>query len=238
MSAALRESMRLNQDGVADIEKLSQFLKVAEVNTMSLERLQPENKTLKSELETVQGDLSKKTLWASELESKSVAYKARFEETHTELESSRARLADIEERLREQSVRRTDADGALDKLQTERRELLVIIEDLKTANATTQDTIMSLREAEQSLARQNTELEKQAETLSAQIADERRKKEASSQDLKTLRLDFSELKADQIETLSKLDKACYEVDSSSRRSPTTVSVAMIKSLPLIRPLMG
>ncbi len=216
MSAALRESMRLSQGGVDDIERLSQFLKAAEVNTMSLERLQPENSQLKSKLETVQGDLSKKNLWASELESKSLAYKARFEETHTELETARGRLADLEESLRDVGSRKEDSEVALDKIQAERGELLVMIEDLKSENIAILDKIQSLRSAEQDLSRRNTELEKQAETLTAQISDERRKKEASSQDLKTLRLDFSELKADHIESLSKLDKACYEVDSSQQ----------------------
>ncbi|MCF6357538.1 MAG: hypothetical protein L3J54_07000, partial [Draconibacterium sp.] len=72
MSTSLRESMRLNQDSVGEIEKFSRFLKIAEVNTISLERLQPENLELKAKLEDVRNELSKKQLWASELESKSL----------------------------------------------------------------------------------------------------------------------------------------------------------------------
>jgi len=216
MAGALRESVRLNQDSVGEIDKLSRFLKTAEVNTISMERLTPENSQLKTALAEAQGELSKKTLWASELESKAVAYKARFEETHIDLETCRARVSEIEEQLYEQTSRCTESDQALDKLQSERRELLVMIEDLKSKNMTIQDEVVSQQANGLTLSRQNTELEKQVELFGAQTDDERRKREAAQSDLKIIRLDYAELKSDQMEALSKFDKARHEIEASGQ----------------------
>ncbi|MEE9271999.1 MAG: hypothetical protein V3U57_01820 [Robiginitomaculum sp.] len=214
MADALRWSMRLSKNSVDEIDKLSRFLKTAEVNAMSIDRLQPENVSLKSKLERVRSDLAKKILWASELESKSNAYKARFEETHTELEDARTKLSTIEDRLSETNFGRVEQEDSFDKLKAEHHDLLIIINDLKAENFGFKDTMQSLEKAETLLARQNTELQKQAEILSARITDEHREKEIAVSELKTLRLDYSELKADQMEAMSKLDKALYEVDSS------------------------
>ena len=211
---ALRESIRLNKNSVEEIEKLNDFMKTAEVSALSLERLQPENAELKSKMETVQSELSKKTLWASELESKSMAYKARFEETHAALEKSNAKISALEEKLLENNKARAAQEDKLDRIKAERRDLLVMINDLKSENATAQTRLQSLRDAEKALARQNAELEKQADVVGAQLEDERREKERACSELKTLRLDYSELKADYMETLSKLDKALHEVESS------------------------
>jgi len=216
MAGALRESVRLNQDSVSEIDKLCRFLKTAEVNTLSMERLTPENNKLKTQLSEVRGELSKKSLWASELESKAVAYKARFEETHIDLETSRARLGDIEEQLQDQTSRRIDSENTLDKLQSERRELLVIIEDLKSKNTAIQDEIDGQQGNMLTLSRQNTELEKQVELLSANTDDERRTREAAQSDLKIIRLDYAELKSDHMEALSKFDKARHEIEASGQ----------------------
>ena len=216
MAGALRESMRLSQDSFGEIEKLTGFLKTAEVTALSVDRLVPENAGLKTKLENVNSELSKKTLWASELESRSIAYKARFEETHDELEAARAKLVKVEDKLRDESSKRNEGDALIDKLQSERRDLLVIIDDLRAENTAVRDEMQNLREAELTLTRRNTELVKEAETLTAQIDDERRDKELAVSDLKNLRLDYSELKADQIETLSKLDKARHEVASGQQ----------------------
>lgn len=214
MSTSLRESMRLNQDSVGEIEKFSRFLKIAEVNTMSLERLQPENMDLKAKLEDVRTELSKKQLWASELESKSLAYKARFEETHAELESSQSSLATIGETLSEERNRHIEANDALDKIQEERRELRGMVNDIQTENTVLQDTIARLSESENDLLRSKTELVKKAEVLSAKIDDERRDREVAVSDLKGLRLDYSELKSSHMETLSKFDKARHSAISN------------------------
>ncbi|HHL42493.1 MAG TPA: hypothetical protein ENJ42_02650, partial [Hellea balneolensis] len=133
---ALRESIRLNKNSVEEIEKLNDFMKTAEVSALSLERLQPENAELKSKMETVQSELSKKTLWASELESKSMAYKARFEETHAALEKSNAKISALEEKLLENNKARAAQEDKLDRIKAERRDLLVMINDLKSENAT------------------------------------------------------------------------------------------------------
>lgn len=216
MSGALKESMRLNQDSMSEIDRISSFLRTAEINTMSLERLQPENENLKNRLENVQSELSKKNLWASELESKSIAYKARFEETHAELETARVRLAELEDGLREEQTKRSDFEFSLEKMQTERRELFIMIDDLKTESNLLQNKVQALRETELMLSRQNTELEKQAEVLTAQVEDQRREKEKAVSTLKSLRLDYSELKAEQVETVSRLDKARHDIESSQQ----------------------
>jgi len=216
MSTSLRESMRLNQDSVSEIEKFARFLKVAEVNTISLERLQPENTDLKAQLEDVRTELSKKQLWASELESKSLAYKARFEETHNELESSQSNLATLGETLAEERNRYFEANEALDKIQEERRELRSMVGDVQTENTGLQETITQLTESENELLRSKTELVKKSEVLSAKIDDERRHREVAASDLKMLRLDYSELKANHMETLSKFDKACHNAQSNEQ----------------------
>lgn len=216
MSTSLRESMRLNQDSVGEIEKFARFLKTAEVNTISLERLQPENTELKAKLEDVRTELSKKQLWASELESKSLAYKARFEETHAELENSQSSLAAMGETLNEERNRYFEANDALDKVQEERRELRSMIGDMQAENTGLQDTIARLTESENELLRSKTELVKKSEVLSAKIEDERRQREVALSDLKGLRLDYSELKASHMETLSKFDKARHNAQSNEQ----------------------
>jgi len=216
MSTSLRESMRLNQDSVGEIEKFARFLKVAEVNTISLERLQPENLDLKAKLEDVRNELSKKQLWASELESKSLAYKARFEETHAELESSQTSLAALNETLSEERNSLYEVNNKLDEIQEERRELRTMVGDLQTENAVLQDTIARLTESENALLRSKTELVKKAEVLSAKIDDERRNREVAISDLKSLRLDYSELKAKHMETLSKFDKARHNAQANEQ----------------------
>lgn len=216
MGTALRESMRLSQNSVGEIEKFANFLKIAEINTMSLERLQPENVELKAKLESVRNELAKKQLWASELESKSLAYKARFEETHEELESSQTRLADLDERIIDERTLRVGASGALDKIQEERRELCGMIDDLKAENQMLQGKISRLSESETALSRHKTELIKKAELLDAKIVDVRREREVAQTDLKALRLDFSELKSGHVETLSKLDKARHSAHANEQ----------------------
>ncbi len=216
MSTSLRESMRLNQDSVGEIEKFSRFLKIAEVNTISLERLQPENMDLKAKLEDVRNELSKKQLWASELESKSLAYKARFEETHAELESSQSSLATLGETLSTERNSHYEANDALDKIQEERRDLRTMVGDIQTENTGLQDTIARLTESENTLLRSKTELVKKSEVLSAKIDDERRDREVATSDLKGLRLDYSELKSKHMETLSKFDKARHNAQSNEQ----------------------
>ncbi len=214
MGDALRESMRLNQDTVGEMQKFANFLKIAEVNTINLERLQPENMELKADLENMRNELAKKQLWASELESKSQAYKTRFEETHGELEHSQTELAKIVETLNVERKHLSEANDSLEIIREERRELRSMVGDVQTENTVLQDTIGRLTVSENDLLRQKTELIKRAEVLSAKIEDERRLREVATSDIKNLRLDFAELKANHMETLSKFDKARHNAQSN------------------------
>ncbi|PHR91272.1 MAG: hypothetical protein COA69_12235 [Robiginitomaculum sp.] len=209
MATALRESMRLNKGTVREIDKLGGFLKTVELNTLSLERLQPENAQLKTRLENLQSDLAKKTVWANEMESKAVAYQARFDEAYAELEICRGHMVEQDERLRDDTAQYSSLNADMDDLQGEKHRLVVRVKDLKAENFVVQKEMLKLKDATAVLARQNTELERQADLFRARIKDEHSHKETVTSGLKTLRLDYSQEKSAHIETLSKLDKARY-----------------------------
>ena len=207
---ALRESMRLNKNSIVEIEKLNGFMKTSELNVVSIERLMPENADLKTQLEVAQSDITNKKVWISELESKSVAYKNRFEETSLELDTCRGQILEQDERIREQIGKYANLNVEYDLSLNENRGLEVKQASLESAQLVLQDDISSLREIELLLSRQNTELEKQSGMLNARVEDEKNGREAAEADLKVLRLDYSELKSTQIEALSKLEKIKYE----------------------------
>lgn len=214
MSTALRESVRLSEGAYGEIEKLNGFMKTAELNTLSLERLQPENVRLKSKLENLQGELAKKTTWASELESRSAAYKARFDETQLTLEANSLRLREQDESVAEHVTWRSEMNAELDGLQSERRALLVNVEELRSVQNILQEDTAALKQSKLVLGRQNTELEKQVDLLDARVERERTGRENVVSELKTIRLDYAQEKSEHIETLSKFDKAVYATTAS------------------------
>jgi predicted nucleic acid-binding Zn-ribbon protein len=213
MLKSLRDSMRVNQDTVAGIEKISRFLQIAEMNALSLERLRPENATLKTKLENIRSEISRGDLRAHELESKVAAYKARFDEANDELDVTRARLIEVEERLSQERSSHKGTVTKVEKLRAERRELLVSVEDLQRERENLQEDFQSISSSGSDLNQRITELVKRSEHLSAQVDDERRTREAAVSKFRSLKLDHNNLQAEHAETLSKLDMSRHETAS-------------------------
>jgi chromosome segregation ATPase len=113
MANALRDSMRLSQDTVGDIEKISRFLEVAEANTISVERLRPENTKLKSKLDSVRDEIAKADARVREVETRAEMYKSRLEQSFEELASTRARLIEVEETFRREKSKRSETNQSV-----------------------------------------------------------------------------------------------------------------------------
>ena len=213
MSNALRDSMRLSQDTVGDIEKISRFLEVAEANTISVERLRPENTKLKSKLDSVRDEIAKADARVREVETRAEMYKSRLELSFEELAATRARLIEVEETFRREKSKRAETNQSVEKLLSERRDLRVIIDELESNKDGLVEKFEGLKTAEELRNRKIVQLMKQSEHLSAQIEDERQTKHLAVSKLRALKLDYSDLKGKHIETLSKLDFANQEIKS-------------------------
>ena len=213
MADALRDSMRLNQDAVGDIAKISRFLEVAEANTISVERLRPENTKLKSKLDSVRDEIAKADARVREVESRAEMYKARLEQSFEDLAATRARLIEVEETFRREKSKRAETNQSVEKLLSERRDLRTVIEELESKRDGLVEKFEGLKTNEQLRNRKIVQLMKQAEHYSAQIEDERQTKHLAVSKLRSLKLDYSDLKSKHIETLSKLDFANQEIKS-------------------------
>ena len=213
MANALRDSMRLNQDAVGDIEKISRFLEVAESNTISVERLRPENAKLKSKLDSTRDEIAKADARVREVETRAEMYKSRLEQSFEELAATRARLIEVEETFRREKTKRAETSQSVEKLLSERRDLRVVIEELESNRDGLVEKFESLKTAEQTRNRKIVQLMKQAEHLSAQIEDERQTKHLAVSKLRSLKLDYSDLKSKHVESLSKLDFSKQEIKS-------------------------
>lgn len=213
MADALRDSMRLNQDAVGDIEKITRFLEVAEANTISVERLRPENTKLKSKLDSVRDEIAKADARVREVETRAEMYKSRLEQSFEELAATRARLIEVEETYRRERSKRSESNQSVEKLLSERRDLKVLIEELESNKDGLAERVEGFKAVEQTRNRKITQLMKQAEHLSAQIGDERQTKHLAMSKLRSLKLDYSDLKSKHIESLSQLDFANQEIKS-------------------------
>lgn len=215
MSDALRESIRINQVNVGEVDKLSNFLKTAETNTLSLERLEPENNELKNRLEYTEAELTNKTLWASELESKAHAYKTRFEETYAEFEKSKAKMAEMTETLHDKNQQTAKLGAEINVLHSAKRDVHTKLDAVINAEQAAKTSILGLKNTEQKLMRENTEMQKKIDMLSARSDDDIVRNETLGGSLKSLRLDYTQLKADHLEAVSKLDKAKFEIQTQT-----------------------
>jgi chromosome segregation ATPase len=213
MANALRDSMRLNQDAVGDIDKISRFLEVAEANTISVERLRPENTKLKSKLGSVRDEIAKADARVREVETRAEMYKSRLELSFEELASTRARLIEVEETFRREKGKRSESNHSIEKLLSERRDLRTVIEELESSRDGMVEKFEGLKNAEEFRNRKIVQLMKQVEHMSAQIEDERQTKHLAVSKLRALKLDYSDLKSKHIEALSKLDFSNQEIKS-------------------------
>ena len=214
MLSDLRESMRLSQDTIGDIRKLTAFLEVAEANMLSLERLRPENDRLKNKLETIQSEISKADLRVHEMESKAHAFKSRFDQSFDELEATRSRLVEVQEKYRREKTKREETVNNVDRLMAEIRDQRGTIQRLESERDGLKENIGESTESRLTLNRKITELMKRAEYLTAQIDDERRTKDLAVSKLRTLKRDYTELKANHVQALSQVELSRNEVASS------------------------
>jgi len=213
MANALRDSMRLNQDAVSDIEKISRFLEVAESNTISVERLRPENAKLKTKLDSTRDEIAKADARVREVETRAEMYKSRLEQSFEELAATRARLIEVEETFRREKTKRAETNQNVENLLSERRDLRIVIDELESNRDGLVEKFESLQTAEKLRNRKIVQLMKQSEHLAAQIDDERQTKHLAVSKLRSLKLDYSDLKSKHIESLSKLDFSQQEIKS-------------------------
>ena len=213
MANALRDSMRLSQDTVGDIDKISRFLEIAEANTISVERLRPENTKLKSKLDSVRDEIAKADARVREVETRAEMYKSRLEQSFEELAATRARLIEVEETFRREQSKRSETNQSVEKLLSERRDLRIVIEELESNNDGLVEKFEGLKSAEELRNRKIVQLMKQSEHLAAQIEDERQTKYLAVSKLRSLKLDYTDLKSKHIESLSKLDFSKQEIKS-------------------------
>jgi chromosome segregation ATPase len=211
MAEELAVSQSKQESAQSRMSTLRDVIGKMELDLNSLRRVEHENRLLKNSERDFQTKLAQKTSWARELDSKLSDLERRHGETLETLKAAQADLATSRDRESDQESQIVDKDKLIRTL-TARAESGD--DRIRHANQSAEKLRDAMDEISSQLAQRNrevVELTNALEALESKYETKTKTFDASSVELKNLRLDYDELKNKHIETSGRLESFQYDM---------------------------
>ena len=203
-----------------------------EAGLRHVSRLETENSSLSSELGDFKNKLEQKTSWASEQESKLVSLERLHNEMKLKYEAAKTEIAQRKDREASDHEKLILQGRDIESLSSQLNQKDEI---LSTSQLECQNYKDELAQQASDLASQShraMELQKSVEELGARLERKNKERDASTVELKSLRLDFNDIKAKFFEASGALENAKYDIrtqknvyeDTLKRRDDETLAL--------------
>lgn len=211
---------------------LNKTISKMEIGLRHVSRLEGENSTLSTELDSLRKKLEQKTSWASEQENKLVSLERQHIEMRQQFETAKAEIAQRKDREVSEHEKLIRQGRDIEQLSSQLNQKDEALSALQMANQNFQD---ELAEQTADLSSQNhrvLELQKSVEELTSRVERKTKDNDTSTVELKNLRLDFNDMKAKFFESSAALENAKYDVktqknvyeDTLKRRDDETLAL--------------
>lgn len=216
MEQELSKSQRMFKLATDRMEELGKYLEHSEVDLSTLERLQPENEALNSQLNELKSEITRANALSAESESRAVAIESKYVEAQKANEQYRQDALTLKETIRslKQSIaaknkdideKNAQLDELKDKLELERDNASILAE--KNSRIVSEMSTAS---------RKNLELEKRVEEIQASNKRNASERESALLELKSLRLEYASLRDTSIDKSARLEALQNELNIKER----------------------
>jgi len=211
---------------------LNKTIAKMEIGLRHVSRLESENSSLSSEVDTLGKKLEQKTSWASEQENKLVSLERQHNEMKQKFETAKADIAQRKDREVAEHEKLIQQGRDIESLSSQLNQKDERLSTLQLSNQNYQDEVAE-RTAELSAENhRNMELQKSVEELGVRLERKTKENDTSTVELKNLRLDFNDIKAKFFEASGALENAKYDIktqknvfeDTLTRRDDETLAL--------------
>ncbi len=205
----LRQSTEQQELAKKQLSSLTKSIEKMELGLSATARLQSETKRLTQENAKLQQDAEKKSVWASELESKLNHLERQHSEARAKLETARKDVAvqqdlDAAQKNELQDLKR---DAVTLAARLEERDAKIL--SLKNANERLQEDLHSYSIDVSKSKRDVLELQKSNEILVSKLETHAKNSDLNQVELKTQRVEHDDLKSRYFEAMTTLENMRY-----------------------------
>ena len=211
---------------------LNKTIAKMEVGLRHVSRLETENSSLSTQLDSFKNKLEQKSNWASEQESKLVSLERQHNEMKQQYEIAKTEIAQRKDREVAEHEKLIKQGRDIESLSSQLNQKDEILSTTQLANQNFQDEIAQQAAELSAQSHRVIELQKSVEELGARLERKTKESDTSTVELKNLRLDFNDIKSKFFETSGALENAKYDIktqkniyeDTLKRRDDETLAL--------------